>query len=356
MPQPLNIWIDGRTVAPGRTGVGYYTESMIRAIDALSHEHRVTVLTSARGEWEPALRRAMLYEAPSHEAHPANEWFTHARLPQILEKERVDVFWGPAFLIPWRNTRAKKIVTIHDLTAFTVPNAHPKKFTAYLRLCTKKGVASADAVLCDSRAVEAELESWLGMPSVRSEVLYAAADDAFRTAPGAEAVRESRILALGSGPRKRIGELLAAFAQLRRTASLSHDLVIVGASSNDSLIEGLVCLPRQTRSQLRDLYAGSELFVFPTDGEGFGMPMLEAMACGCPVLASDLPVLREVGGDAAAYFKNGADELPKAMLALLNDAPKRESMITAGLARVAQFSWSASAQKFINVAEELCRR
>lgn len=356
MSQPLNIWIDGRTVTPDRTGVGYYTESMIRAIDALPHEHMITVLAHDGSDWNPPLSRAQLRKAPSHELHPMNEWFTHFQLPQLLEKEDVDLYWGPAFLLPWRKTRAKKIVTIHDLTVFTHATSYPAKFAAYMRLATKNALRHADLVLCDADAVRSELQQQFQKQETRVEVIPAAADATFTPSPVKMEKGVPYILSVGIGPRKRTWDVIGAFQKLREQNHIRHELLLVGNTQFDSPLPHVNCVGRQTREELRRLYSHADLFIYATEAEGFGIPLLEAMACGCPVLASDLPVLREVGGIAAAYFNNTEEHLEKAMLALLNDASRRESMIAAGFDRAAQFSWSTSARKFLHLTGELCRK
>ena len=117
---------------------------------------------------------------------------------------------------------------------------------------------------------------------------------------------------------------------------------------------GVLRLPHVTRQELARLFSHAALFVFPSLAEGFGLPLLEAMACGCPVVASDIAVIREVAGDAAGYF-DPRDEraIARAMRGVLDSPDRRAELVAAGAARTAAWSWDAAASKFLHLAREL---
>lgn len=232
----------------------------------------------------------------------------------------------------------RTVVTCHDLDAFRSlldPAAEPRP--AWFRAIARRilrGLRGAALVLCDSAAVAAEIERHGLVPAGRVRVVPLPVHDDFvladpaRDAAAARLTRGSPyVLHVGStSPRKRLDVLLDAFAAIRR-AHPELRLVRVGGAlpaglrsraARLGLDDALIELPLLDRPTLAAVYRGASVVLLPSGREGFGLPLLEAMACGAPVAASDLPVLREVGGEAAAYVPVGdARGLASAALALI---------------------------------------
>ncbi|MFT3876818.1 MAG: glycosyltransferase family 1 protein [Propioniciclava sp.] len=262
---------------------------------------------------------------------------------------RPDVIHSPANFGPWL-TRAPRVVTIHDLLSFRHPEYVPGRLAAVQRALLRGTARAASRVITVSEASAADIVGYLGVAPGKIDVVPPAGSG--RHAEPGE--REDRLLfSLGNRlPHKNFPLLLEALALIEPSAR--PGLVLPGGGAEDPLaplverlgLGGSVRLAGWlAQSEVDRLYARATALVFPTRFEGFGLPVLEAMSAGCPVLCSDLPVLREVGADAAAYVDTtSAERLAEAITALLADAPRRAELSASGIARAAEFSWEATAR------------
>lgn len=277
----------------------------------------------------------------------------------------------------------RTIVTCHDLDTFRCllePEREPrsKMFRAMTRRVLD-GFRTAARVTCDSIATRDELLAHKLLPPERVRVVYNGVSSAFSTQPDAAADREAQrllgasptdaidILHVGSTiPRKRIDVLLRIFAALRRRIPQARLVRAGGAFTRDQLKlleklgleQAVVILPHLSDDVLAAVYRRAALLMQPSEREGFGLPVVEAMACGAVVVASELPVLREVGGEAAIYCPVADVEAwTEAAVELLrerDEEPERwASRRQAGLAQSALFSWAEYARRMVALYQEL---
>lgn len=288
----------------------------------------------------------------------------------------------------------RAVVTCHDLDTFRCvlePDQEPRP--RWFRAMTRRildGLRQAAAVACDSEATrEAILRHGL-LPPERLHVVYLAVDDACRPVPDTAADAEAdallggppvpggppELLHVGSNiPRKRVEVLLSAFAEVRRALPEAR-LIKVGGTftpAQAALItslgigDAITVLPffdptdARARAALAAVYRRAALVLQPSDAEGFGLPVAEALACGTPVLASDIPVLREVGGDAVTYAPVG--DVPAwadaalTLLAERREAPNAwETRRAAGLAWASRYRWSTHVAQLVAIYRELLAR
>ncbi len=292
-----------------------------------------------------------------------------ALVPAALRRLRVDVFHGMDHVgIPFVGRTAKTVVTVHDVIVLILPET----FTARHRLVVRTALArvrrKADRVIVPSRAVKRDVVTRLGLPEDRVVVTPEGCDPRFRPVGSAEVLRAAAakyglppryVLAVGTlEPRKNLTTLLRAFARLRRDGDVDPGLRLVLAGARGWLdepifrsvrslgLEGTVHFPGFIDDDdLPAVYGGAALFVFPSLYEGFGLPLLEAMACGVPVVTSNVSSLPEVAGDAALLVDpRDVDGLAAAVSRALRDAGLRERLRAAGLARARQFSWQTTAR------------
>ncbi len=261
-----------------------------------------------------------------------------------------DLVHCPANFGPWRS-RVPVVLTVHDLLAFRHPEYVPGAYSRILRTMIRLAARAATRVLTVSRASRDDIVEFLRVRADRVVVTALAGSRVVADA-GGPARRDDRLLAVGNRmPHKGFETLLDALARL--DADERPHLVVTGSHGDDPLApvverlglgDTVTLRGWLTRDELDELYAESTALVFPTRFEGFGLPPLEAMARGCPVIVSDIPVMHEVAGDAAVYVDpTDPGAIAGAIRSLLDSPAERERMSRAGLARAAEFSWDATA-------------
>jgi alpha-1,3-rhamnosyl/mannosyltransferase len=257
------------------------------------------------------------------------------------------------------------VLTIHDLSWIRYPETHPPDRVRWLERGLPKALARAAAILVDSDFVRAEVLAAFSVAPERVRTAYLGVSGDYRPRAAEETAATLREFGLVHGgyvltvgtiePRKNLTHALEAYAELPAEVRERYPLVVAGAHGWRA--SAMVIRLRQLaeRGQIRflghvsaaalpDLYAGAALFVFPSLYEGFGLPPLEAMASGTPVLVSDRASLPEVVGDAGATIDPDQPETTTAKIAeLLGDPALRAEMVTRGLARAAKFTWEACA-------------
>ena len=384
------IGIDAsRAVAARPTGTEVYSQRVIQALLALDSPHRF---------------RLYLRSAPLAGAFPgANlclipcpRLWTHLRLSWEMARRPPDVLLVPAHVLPLVHPRAS-LVTVHDLGYLHFPEAHPWRQRLYLDLSTRWNARAAAHLLADSEATKSDLVACYSVPPDKIIVAYPGCDEALapvrdpatiETVKARYGITGDYFLYLGTlQPRKNLSRLIAAFATQSPnhpiTQSPNHpvtQLVLAGKrgwlyddlfaqvrrlglegpalSTSTALsvnsVEGRVLFPGYVPDEDKAaLLSGALAFVFPSLYEGFGLPVLEAQACGCPVITSTTSSLPEVAGDAALLVDPGDTAAIAAHLQhIATDPALRESLIERGFANVRRFSWAACAQSVLSVIEQ----
>jgi glycosyltransferase involved in cell wall biosynthesis len=294
-------------------------------------------------------------------------------LPPQLTLARVDLLHALGFVSPaaWRG---RTVVTAYDLSFLHFPEAFNRANRLYLSLLTPPSLRRADRVIAISEHTRQDVIRLCGVRPERVTTIHLAADERFRPAPP-DAVARFRhrhrldrpfILYLGTlQPRKNVAALVQAYAALRRDRRLPHALVLAGARGwrYESIfelvrrlgLEGNVLFPGFVSEDEKALwYTAADLFAYPSLYEGFGLQLLEAMACGTPVVASNSSSLPEVIGDAGVLVEpNDMAGLVRAIDDLLHDETRRARLRKAGLARAATFSWQRMAEQTVRVYREV---
>ena len=364
------IGIDAsRAVRARRTGTETYALHLIRGLLALGRGHRYRLyfnrppaseLFTSGPHWEP---RTM----------PFPRLWTHVRLSWEMARCPPDVLFVPAHVLPIVHPRCS-VVTVHDLGYRHYPAAHRPLDRLYLDLSTRYHVRVAAHILADSQATRDDLIREYGADPARITVVYPgvpSADEALRRVDDPAAIAAvcakygisgEYVLYVGTlHPRKNLIRLIEAFAALE---SRTLKLVIAGqkgwlydrifARARELDVEQRVIFPGyMAGADLPALLSGAQLFAFPSLYEGFGFPVLEAMACGVPVVCSNVSSLPEVAGDAALLvdpLDTGA--WTTALERTLADEELRAELTTRGYAQVRRFSWQRAAEETLRVLEE----
>jgi len=375
------IGIDYTSAVRQHAGIGRYTRGLIGALAEVDHVRQYVLFMAKPKAWPGAegQRRAWpanftLRTVPFTDRQMAIVW-QRLRLPLPVElvTGRLDLFHSPDFVLP-PVRRARTVLTVHDLSFLRLPECSSPSLLAYLMDAVPRSVARADVLLADSESTRRDLIELLHVPEDRVFVLYAGVEERFR--PEAEArdarTRERHGLArpyiLGVGtlqPRKNYGALIRAFHRLVEEHDLPHDLVIVGSKgwlyddvfatiAELGLAERVRLLGLVDDDDLPALYRGADVFAFPSLYEGFGIPVLEAMGCGTPVVTSNVSSLPEVAGDAALQVPpDDVDALADAMWRSISDTALREALRIRGFRQAARFTWKRAAEELIGVYERV---
>jgi glycosyltransferase involved in cell wall biosynthesis len=296
-------------------------------------------------------------------------------LPVELVRERADLLHALGFVSPiaWRG---KTVVTVYDLSFMRFPEVYNRPNRVYLNTFTPPSLRRADRVITISEDARRDVIELCGVPPERVTPILLAADDRFQPAsPDQIAAFRARhglperfVLYLGTlQPRKNIETLVRAYAQLRNEGSDDHALVIAGGRGwqFDSIfdlirelgIEAFVHLPGFVPDDDQPLwYSSATVFAFPSRYEGFGLPLLEAMACGAPVVSSSASSLPEVVGDAGLLVDpSDVEGWCSALRQLLEDEPRRAALAAAGRTRAQGFSWRRMAAETVQVYREVLK-
>ncbi len=358
----MRIGINGYLAARGAGGLARHTLVLLDGLTRLDTEHRFVVFSDrplpARFAQDPRIESRVF---------PLPRWTTWEQvgLPLALRRAQVDLFFGPYMGLPLLSS-VPAVVMVHDLAWRRFPETYPRKKRGYYQLFVGASVRKARRVLCPSYSTGAEVHELLGVPRERIDVVHNAVAPRFRPlsdSAALAAVREryqlpSRyLLYLGTiEPRKNLERLLRAYALARQAHGVDVPLVLAGPLG--WLYDQILALPAELGiaehvirpgfiddADLPGLYAAAELFVYPSLYEGFGLPVVEAMACGTPVVTTSTSSLPEVAGEAAIVVD------PLDMLALaqaiadgLRDEARRARLRTAGLAQAARFSQEQQAR------------
>lgn len=386
----MRIGIDYTAAVRQGAGIGRYTRELVRALAKLDQGNDYVLLAAVGGQggrgkrqvardngqglgdWPPNFQ---VRSVPLSDHALAILW-QRLQLPLWVElvTGSVDIFYSPDFVLP-PVRRARTLLTVHDLSFIRLPKCADAHLRAYLNKVVPRSVHRADLILADSQSTKDDLVELLGAAPGRIEVVYPGVEERFRPIEDQALLEQVRqryhlpsrfILGLGTlQPRKNFIRLIEAFANLQTCELANLKLVIAGgkgwlyeeifATVERLGLEGKVVFPGFVADEdLPALYNLAELFVFPSLYEGFGLPPLEAMACGTPVVTSNVSSLPEVVGEAGLMVKpTDAESLTEAMRRVLEDEALREEMIAKGLEQARKFTWKEAAAKLLSLYETL---
>ncbi len=374
----MRIGVDARALIAPRTGIGKFVEGMLGALARADRGHEFVLFTPRSISFDPPSPRWRVRRFRGPGTNSGNLWL-QIYGPWLAMRERVDVFWGPMFLLPVLLTsRIPMLVTVHDLVYVFYPQT--MQIYNYLALRTLIGpsLRRARHITADSQATADDLHRQLAVPADKISVVYPGvapqfhlrdAEDARRHLAAALGLRPPYLLTVSTHePRKNLATLVQAFATLPAAFRHRWPLVIAGAHGWKSSAFHAVAAPLLREGSVRMLgyvsdvdlpwlYAGATLFLFPSVYEGFGMPVIEAMASGVPVALSDIPMLREVAGDAAPFVPaTDGQAWAKAIRELIEDPARRQTLREVGLRRAARFSFDESAGHLLNILERVAQQ
>lgn len=270
-----------------------------------------------------------------------------------------DVLFGANFFLPRLHSAVAKrrVITVHDLTYKRYPELVQKETLANLERQMMREIALADAIVCVSQSTRRELLHFYDVDPARAVAIHSGLGRPAMSEPFAGLPARYILFVSTIEPRKDLGTLIDAYERLRDSGAYDGSLVVVGKVGwkAQELVArlrgpGIMHLDYVRASQLATIYERAEAFVFPSVYEGFGFPLLEAMARGVPSIAARSSSLPEIGGDAALFFEpRDVDVLVAQLRRVLGDAALRDDLARRGRERAAEFRWERAAAETLNV-------
>ncbi len=375
----MRIGVDARYVYDHFPGIGRYVMHVVHALADVAYEHTLVLLHN------PALPNTRydlqaLHGLPNVELYATTArpftWVEQVQIPHLARVLRLDVLHFPYYLRPYVGVPCPTVVTLYDLIGRRFPYMLSLRSRYVFHVATKLALAVSQGIITMSHSARADIAHYYHVPQARIVVTMGAADQRFCPQPTARiatmratyALPSRYVLYVGANkPHKNLVRLVQAWSIcMQENQALSEmQLVIAGhydphypevqhAVEEHGLTDTVVFIPNVDEADLPALYSGAEVFVFPSLYEGFGLPIVEAMACGTPVICSNVSSMPEVAGDAARMV-NPYDSaaLARALQQILTTPSLQEDLRQHGLRQASTFSWQRTASETLAVYESL---
>ena len=374
----MKIGIDISLTVGEKAGVGYYTANLVDALAKIDRTNKYLLYPFFYHIYHPEFKTAIAPCRKNFHLHGKKipkkiiDRLWHSRVPRKWILGNVDILHSTTFCAP-RDHYGKLIVTIYDISFLTLPECHTEANRQHCLKGTLDAVRYADRIIAISNHGKQELVKYFDADPDKIVVTHLAAKDIFAPCGPEEqnrvlekyGISRGFIFTVGSyEPRKNIGTLIRAYVNLPENIKKQHPLVIAGGkgwlnSDIDALIESQVSsqirrIGYVDEQELPALYSAAAAFVYPSLYEGFGLPILEAMSCGAPVITSNTSSMPEISGDAALLFDpTNVQQLTTLLNEVMGNAKLRKELSRKGMKRAGQFSWEKTARATLKIYEDL---
>ncbi len=372
-----HIGINARYIQRPVTGIERYLLELTKNIAKLDSKNKYTLffnkhLPTIRVTNQPNFE----YFVTKHSTQKNIQriiWEEFFLCHEIIKKD-IDIFHGPSFVSPFFKS-CKQIITIHDLTFLFFKEGYTLMNRLYFRLFLSRSIRKSDIIIANSNATKNDILKYYKIPEEKIKITYLGIDKDFKKDYSTEELQEIKakysipdkfFLFVGLlSPRKNIKNILDAFYLLKKDATIKHKFVIVGKKGwlysdifnfieQNNLQNEVIFTDYVDENDLPAIYSLATAFLFTSLYEGFGLPILEAMQCSCPVITSNISSMPEVGGNAALYVNPYlVNEIKNAMKSMLENEDLRKDMIKKGHEQAKKFSWEKTAQDTLKIYQDL---
>ena len=344
-----------------QAGIHVYVKELLNAIYSLDCSHDIHIIRASENKNYPKWKEHYIKvkRIPFH-----IRWRQLTSIPALLNKLNPDIVFETAHFGPFRlRKEIKRVTMIHDLTPILFPEYH--SFSSYIahKLLLKGIIKRADHVIVNSKHTQSDLAEWSPVSRNKSKVVHLAPLTKLPTNNDLPVIEGRYILTVGTiEPRKNHLQLIEAFENLRNSRI---KLVIAGSIGwkskkivtrikNSTKKDSIKLMGRVSNKTLANLYQNAEMMVYPSYYEGFGLPVLEAMSCGTPVIVSNVSSLPEIIGTSGLTFPpNNQDQLVEKINQLLDNESLVQALSKKSLQQAAKFSWDKTAKETLAVFEQL---
>ena len=350
-------------------GIHVYTKELLTALAEIDTKNEYLIIRNKKtGEFQGCEEIAVPY--PSIPGYRA--WRIFFQLPKIIKKNNVDIVVEPAHFGPFNlPSKIKRITVIHDLTMFLFPEYHIFASQFLQQKFLPRILRKADHIITNSANTSKDLHQFFPFTKNKSTSILLGKDQIFQPFKNENLLKRYKITVpyflctATLEPRKNIELLIEAFNDFKEKTALPYQLVLIGkkgwkaepifkAIENSPFKKDILLPGYVPKEDLPVFYSMAEIFIYPSKYEGFGLPILEAMACGTPIITSNISSLPEVGGTAAEYFSpDSFSGLSQKMILLAQNPKKQEEMGQKSLKQAAKFTWKKTAFETIKVFENL---
>jgi glycosyltransferase involved in cell wall biosynthesis len=367
----MRIGIDARPLVGPKSGIGHYLEEILLAWAALDTENEYYLFAHTDFELHKSLQ-GMRKVIQQGRFGPL--WIQYA-IPLLLVRYKIDLFWGPNYAIPLLNPgHSKMVMTVHDMVASVFPETLPKRTAYHNRIGLPLYIQKVDRVITVSESSKSDIVKYLRYQPDKIEVTPLGVNESFfqqSITPKKILIKYEidypYILCVGTiEPRKNLLRVIEAYFMLIKELEIEHRLVIVGAKGwkytsiyeklkqKSELINRIIFPGYVPDEDLPAFYQGASMLVYPSLYEGFGLPPLEAMAAGTPVITSNVSSLPEVVGESGILVDPySICEMVHAMKRIICDKKLAENLSRAGKERARKFTWERTAKKTMDIFEEV---
>lgn len=374
----MRIGLDGYPLVSPKTGVGHYTFELAKELARIAPEHSFELIAPAPfpGSVMTEIKTVPNLRTVSVATNVITRRWWAVGLPRYVHRARLDLFHGTNYEVPL-GQRARNVLTIHDLSVWKYQDKHEPNMARRARRRLPIMIRHAARIITPTNAVKRELCDQFNIEPQRVHVTPEAARRVFQRVNAEQSSEVRRRLGIGDAfilyvgtiePRKNLLTLLRAFRAILTDTTYRPQLVIAGSSgwltaefdrflADAGFGDRVMLTGYLDDDALRALYSSCKLFVYPSLYEGFGLPPLEAMACGAPVIAGRIAAFEETLNGSALLFDPRDDHaLAQTILRLMENDVERQALAESGLAQAAEFSWEQTAKLTLGIYEELMRR